>query len=162
MARTLPIILFALSAFVQCGGTRSLASRVPASNEIPTWTLEGAPVVVDSDTALYNQIDGAAPPYIDRGWVASVYATYQQEGNTVQVAVHDMGNPDNAQSLFNFELPISYVQIDNQANAVVSPSGSIAEAYAGQYVLEVSVDASSDTALDTSQSFVRAILKRCE
>jgi hypothetical protein len=73
-----------------------------------------------------------------------------------------MGSSANALALFNFDLPISRVQIDNQANAVVDPSGSMADAYVDQYVIEVLVDESSNSALDTAQRFVRAILKRCE
>jgi hypothetical protein len=162
MAKPIPIIIFVLSALTRCGGSPSLASRVPANNEIPAWTLAGRPQVANSDTELYNQIDGSALQYIDRGWVATVFATYQQGDDVVQVAIHDMGSSANALALFNFDLPISRVQIDNQANAVVDPSGSMADAYVGQYVIEVLVDESSNSALDTAQRFVRAILKRCE
>jgi hypothetical protein len=154
-----------LSALVGCGGTRPLASRLPANNEIGPWKLEGRPAVLDSNTDLYNQIDGGAPQYIDRGWVAGVYATYEQDVSLVQVAIHDMGNSDNAQTLFNFHLPVSRVEIDNLPNAVVDmglPNAYAAEAYAGQYDIEVSIDDRSDAALNDVQRFVRAILKRCE
>ena len=165
MTRPLPIIILVLSTLLECGGTRSLASRVPANNEIPTWTLDGAPVVVDSDTKLYNLIDGGAPKYIDRGWVASVYATYQQGANSVQVAVHDMGNSDNALALFNYELPVARVQVGTLSNAVVDmglASAYAAYAYVGEFVIEVSIDDRSDAALDTVQKFVLASIHRCE
>ena len=154
-----------LSASAGCGGTRSLASRLPANNEIDTWTLDGPPAVADSVADLYNQIDGGATKYTNRGWVASVYAIYQQDASLVQVAIHDMGNSDNAQSLFNFDLPVSRVQIDNLPNAVVDmglPNAYAAEAYAGQYDIEVSIDERSDAALNDVQRFVLATLKRCE
>jgi hypothetical protein len=140
-----------------------LAARLPANNEIDTWTLDGSPVVADSDTDLYSQIDGGAPKYIDRGWVGCVYAIYRQGANLVQVAIHDMGSSDNALALFNFDLPISRVQIDGLPNAVFDMGLYTAEAYAGQYVIEVSItDDGSDPSLDTVRRFVRAILKRCE
>ena len=142
-----------------------MASRLPANNEIDTWMLDGRPTEIVGDAALYNQIDGGAPKYIDRGWVASVYATYQEAMGTVQIAIHDMGNSDNALAIFNFDLPISRVQIDNLPNAVVDVSQATAyaaKAYAGQYYIEVSIDNRSDAALNDVQRFVLAILKRCE
>jgi hypothetical protein len=165
MPRQVPILLLVLSVLAGCGGARSLASRVPANHEIDTWTLDGSPTVADNDTELYNLIDGGAPKYIDRGWVGSVYATYQEGTNMVQVAIHDMGNSANAQALYNFDLPVSHVQIGNLLNAVVDlglPNAYAAEAYAGQYCIEISIDDRSDSALDTVQRFVLATLNRCE
>jgi hypothetical protein len=163
MTRPLPIVVLVLSALA-CGDTRSLASRVPADNEIPGWKLDGAPSVADSDTKLYNVIDGDAPKYIDRGWVASVYATYQGT-SLVQVAIHDMGSSDNALALYTYELPSSRVQIGDLPNAVVDtslPAAYSAFGHAGRYVIEVSIDDRSDSALDTVQRFVQASLQRCE
>jgi hypothetical protein len=160
----LTIATMVLAALAGCGGTPSPASRVPASNEVSGWTLAGWPTVVDNDTALYNQIDGGAPKYMDRGWKSSVYATYQQGDSIVEVAVHDMGTPDNAQSLFEFDLPVSRVQINNLPSAVVDlglPNAYAAEAVVGQYCIEVSIDDRSDAALDDVQRFVVATMNRC-
>jgi len=165
MLRRLPILFIVLSVLEGCGGTPSLASRVPSNHEIDTWSLVGSPTVADNDTELYKLIDGGAPKYIDRGWVGSVYATYQLGANLVQVAVHGMGSSANAQALYNFDLPISSAQIDNLPNAVVDlglPNAYAAEAYTGPYCIEVSIDDRSDSALDTVQEFVVATLNRCE
>jgi hypothetical protein len=147
------------------GPSLGLASRLPANYEIETSTLSGTPVVADNDTDLYNQIDGAAPKYIDRGWVRGVYATYQQGTTTIQVAIQDMGTADNAQAIFDFDLPVSRVQIGGLPNAVVDmglPNAYAAIAWAGQYYIEVSIDDRSDAALDSVQRFVVAIVGRCE
>lgn len=165
MANLIMVITIVLSALSGCGGSPSLASRLPANNEIDTWTLAGSPVVMNSDTDLYRQIDGGAPQYIDRGWIGGVYATYQQGATSLLVAIHDMGNSDNAESLFTFDLPVSRVQIDSLSNAVVDiglPSAYAAEAYADQYYIEVSIDDRSDAALDDVERFTRAVVKRCE
>jgi hypothetical protein len=146
----------------------SLVSRLPANNEIDTWMLDGPPAVVDTDTKLYNQIDGAAPKYIDRGWVGGAYASYHldTDDDSVQVAIHDMGNSDNAQSLFDFDLPASRVQIASLPDAAVVdlglPSAYAAEAYAGSYYIEVSIDDHSDAALEYAKRFTLAILNRCQ
>jgi hypothetical protein len=120
--------------------------------------------VADNDTALYILIDGGAPKYMDRGWKSSVYATYQQDGSNVQVAVHDMGTPANAQSLFEFEVPVSRLQIDNLPNAVVDlglPNAYAAEAVVGQFCIEICIDDRSGAALDYVQRFVVATMNRC-
>ena len=150
-------------------GTLSPLTMLPVTNEIGTWALSGTPTPVSNDTALYNQIDGGAPKYIDRGWVGSVYATYQQGGSSIQVAIHDMGNFENAKALYEYELPVSRLTIntlsDGTVNAVVDtslPAAYAAFAYVdkGQYVIEVSIDDRSDAALAYIKTFTMEILNR--
>jgi hypothetical protein len=154
-------------------GALSLQGRLPLSNEIGTWALSGTPTPISSDAALYNQIDGGAPKYIDRGWVASVYATYQQGGSSIQVAIHNMGTPDNAQAIFNFDLPVSRVVLNSEPdptnpsvkidNAVVDmglPDAYKANAFTGQYYIEVTITDRSDAALVFVKTFTLLILNR--
>jgi len=163
--RTILLATIVLSALEGCGGTPSLASRLPANNEIDTWRLSESPAVISSDTALYNQIDGGAPKYIDRGWLSCVYATFQQGAGSVYVAIHDMGSPDNAQSIFLIDLPPSRIQIDDLPSAVVDtglPGAYKANAYAGQYYIEISCDERSDAALAYIQRFAVVTMNRCD
>ena len=151
-------------------GNLSLQARLPASNEIGTWTLSGTPAMISTDTALYNQIDGAAPKYIQFNWVASVYATYQQGGSSIQVALHNMGTPEFAQAIFNYDLPVARQEIswaidsgNKTPNAVVDlglPAAYAAKAYTGQYYIEVSIDDRSDAALVYLKTFTLQILNR--
>jgi hypothetical protein len=142
-------------------GTLSPLTMLPVSNEIGTFALAGTPTVVSNDTALYNQIDGGAPKYIDRGWVSSVYATYQQGGTSVQVAIHNMGTDDNAYNLWTYEKPVSFITIDNNSAAVVDmglPAAYATFAYTKNYVIEVSITDRSDAALIYIQTFTMNIL----
>ena len=163
--RTILLATIMLSAVAGCeSGTPSLASRLPANNEIDTWRLSESPAVISSDTALYNQIDGGAAKYIDRGWLSCVYATYQQGNGSLYVAVHNMGSSDNAQWIFAVDLPPSRIQIDDLPSAVVDmglATGYAANAYAGQYYIEISIDERSASALDYIQRFVVATMNRC-
>ena len=148
-----------------CGASSGdpLLSRLPASNEISGWMMSSVPTVVRTDTALYNQIDGAAPKYVDRGWVASAYAVYLDGTSSVDVAIHDMGSATGAESLFQYELPISSIPIDGLSSAVVDmgqPNSYTSEAVTGQYCINVSISDRSDSALTTVEDFTRAILKR--
>jgi hypothetical protein len=115
-----------------------------------------------NDAALYNQIDGGAPKYIDRGWVSAVYALYRNSAGDVevQIAIHDMGKPENAQSLYASDLPISKVPIAGTNDGVIDtglPSAYSAEATKDRYVVTVSIGERSDSALDTVAKFVKAI-----
>lgn len=154
-------------------GNLSLQGRLPATNEVGTWALAGTPAMISTDTALYNQIDGAAPKYIDRGWTASVYATYQQGGSSVQVAIHNMATDQNAEAIYNFDLPVSRLEInripdptnpsETIANAVVDmglPTAYKAIAFDRQYYYEVSIDDRSDAALVYLKTFTLLILNR--
>jgi hypothetical protein len=154
-------------------GALSLQQRLPGSNEIGTWTLSGTPSLISTDTALYNQIDGAAPKYLQpSGWVASVYATYQQGGGSVQVAIHNMGSPERAEMLFNLDLPVSRIVLSytdpkdpggSRPNAVVDmglPTAYKAIAFVDQYYIEVNIDDHSDAALVYVKTFAMQVLNR--
>jgi hypothetical protein len=151
----------------------SLQSRLPASNEIGSWKLAEPPLLINTDTALYNQIDGAAPKYVDRGWVATLYATYQQGSSSIQVAIHDMGTPYGAVSMFNYDLPVSRIEINKIpdpsdpsaqiANAVIDmglAASYLAIAYDDRFYIEVNIDDRSDAALVYVKTFALKILKR--
>jgi hypothetical protein len=154
-------------------GALSLLARLPGSNEIGSWALSGTPSPINTDTALYNQIDGGAPKYIDRGWIASVYATYQQSGGSINVAIHNMGTKENAESIFNVDLPPSRIEISRIPDPA-NPSATIpnavvdltlataykANAFVDQFYIEVSIDDRSDAALVYVKTFTLQILNR--
>jgi hypothetical protein len=123
-------------------------------------------VLIDTDSELYNQIDGAAPKYIDRGWQASIYGQYLQGDSTVQVVVHDMGTPENAESLFSFDLPVSRIAISvvgDSPNAVVDtglPTAYRAIGFTDRYYVEATIDTRSDAALLSVKSFALAVVAR--
>lgn len=77
-----------------------------------SWKRSEPPLLVDTDTPLYGQVDGATPKYIDRGWLASLYAYDQQGGSTISVVLHDMGTPESAAAIFNLDLPVSRIAIN--------------------------------------------------
>jgi len=139
----------------------STAGMLPASKAVESWVRQSPPTMITSDTALYTQIDGAAPKYIDRGWVSSAYATYDQGGATMQVAIHDMGNSENAQAIFDYDLPVSRIGINEDSTAVVDMGLTTAyasKAHSGRYYIEVSIDEKSDAALASLKAFTLTIL----
>jgi hypothetical protein len=141
----------------------SPSAMLPASNEIGGWALTAAPALINTDMDLYGMIDGAAPKYIDHRWVRSAYATYQQAsgGSTLQVAVHDMGTAENANTLFDFDLPASRLALGPNAVLDMGLTVSyVARGWTGPYYVEVSLDDHSDAALVYVRTFVLNILNR--
>jgi hypothetical protein len=151
-------------------GTNGLSERsitpldmLPADNEVESWVRNGPPVSVDDDVDLYNMIDGGAPKYIDRGWLRSAYGAYSMGLEILQVAVHDMGSGQNAEEIFNYDLPVSRIEIQADLRAVVD-TGLLAayrsQAFAGQYYVEVTIDDRSDAALVSITAFTQGVLQR--
>ncbi|MFH0901874.1 MAG: hypothetical protein V2A73_14685, partial [Pseudomonadota bacterium] len=63
-------------------GVMSILDMLPAAREVGDWVHAGEARLIREESGLYQQIDGAAPKYIDRGWVRSVYAEYRQGSRT--------------------------------------------------------------------------------
>jgi hypothetical protein len=164
-------------ACATCGeNDRGAIAMLPANQEVGTWRLVQAPAVVTSESELYNLIDGGAPTYLERGWVSSTYGVYgnDSDSNTLQVAVHDMGTPENAETMFNVVLPparaeISYTSESDPAgrrvNAVVDlgmSSSYVIVAFSGRYTIEIYVDAKTDATLADATAFALATIKRAQ
>jgi hypothetical protein len=140
----------------------SMTGMLPADHEVEAWVQTDRPLVLKTDADLYNQIDGAGPAYLDRGWQGAVEATYGQAGQSLYVAIHDMGSADNAQAIFNYELPISGTTIPGLDGAVVSTGSTSCDgsAFVGRYYIQVNIDDGSDAAITSLEAFLRAIVDR--
>jgi hypothetical protein len=148
-----------------CGmtGSSSLLDTLPADNEVGTWVQTGGVQLITDQTGLYNRVDGAAPKYIDRGWVSSVYVNYSQGARTITVALHDMGNDANAQGIFNFAKPAAWQPINGLTNAVVDlglASAYAAYAYLDRFYIELNISEKDDAALTSIELFMNDILDR--
>lgn len=168
--------VFFMFALVGCGGTppteglgsASLASRLPGDG-LAGWKMVGNPVLADTDGVLYAQIDGAAPKYIDRGWVKSVYATYRKGNSNLEVAIHDMGNADNAASLYQLDLPVSNLPVhvlpDGEITGVIDtgvPTAYSGEAWVRHFVIETAIDERSDAALSDIDNFLLTTVEQLQ
>jgi len=152
-----------MSLGVCSSGPRTLVDRLPPNNEVGTWTRVSDIQLVTDLTEFYNRIDGAAPKYIDRGWVSSVYATYSDGTRTIQVAIHDMGSPAGAQSIFSFSMPAASQAIPGRDNAVLDLGLSTvyaAYAYVDRFYIQLNISDKSDAALNAIELFTNDILDR--
>ncbi len=144
-------------------GVLSVLDLLPADKEVGDWAKTGAAQLISEESGLYAQIDGAAPKYIDRGWVKSVYAEYRQGGRTLRVAIHDLGTEASALSLYDFDLPPAREPVEGHEGLVLDlglATAYAAKAHTGSYYLELSIDEKSDAAKASLQLFAIQILDR--
>jgi hypothetical protein len=146
-------------------GTLSVLDMLPADREVGDWQRAGEARVIAEETALYNQIDGAAPKYIDRGWTRSVYAEFKQGSRTIQVAIHDMASDSNSEAIFNYDLPAARQTIADRPNVILDMGLATAyatKAHTDRFYIELSIDDKSDAAKESLKLFTIQILDRKE
>ena len=144
-------------------GVLSLLDLLPADREVGDWTRSGEARMISDETSLYAQIDGAAPRYLDRGWVKSVFVEYRQGGRTVTVAIHDLGTDANARTLYDFDLPPARESVEGRPNVVLDlglATSYAVKAVLGTYYLELAIDEKSDAARQSIKLFALQILDR--
>ncbi|MBS1148998.1 MAG: hypothetical protein H6Q89_696 [Myxococcaceae bacterium] len=144
-------------------GVLSLLDLLPADREVGDWTRAGDVRLVSEESGLYAQIDGAAPRYLDRGWVKSVFGEYRQGGRTIQVSIHDLGTEANARALYDFDLPPAREAVDGQPTLVIDlglATAFAARAVLGSYYLELAIDEKSDAARQSLKLFAIQVLDR--
>ncbi len=82
----------------------SVEDLIIKDNEISGWRRSGEGWVASSETDLYGRIDGAAPPYVQHGFVEAAEQKYTgkvlQDTVTVELRAFDQGEASNAQALF--------------------------------------------------------------
>jgi len=141
---------------------RSILEMLPWDNELGNFTRDGQPAYVTDESGLYYQIDGAAPKYIDRGWVESVFVKYIQSSTGVEVNIHDMGTPENARDMFDYDRPVSYVVLWEEPDSVALldqslPSGYAVKMLMDRYYVELSIDEKSRSSEILIELFAKAI-----
>ncbi len=141
---------------------RSLLEMLPWDNELGTFVRSGTPVYVTDEGGLYAQIDGAAPKYIDRGWVESVFLDYSQGSTKVSVQIHDMGSPEQAIEMFDYDRPVSYQVLFEDEDSIALLDESLPSGYAvkmrmDRFYVELTIDEKSRSSEILVNLFAQAI-----
>jgi hypothetical protein len=121
--RILLFIVIALGS-IHCSKKNSTSPAIASvedliikDNEISGWRKSGEGWVASSQTELFTRIDGAAPAYIQNGFVESAEQSYsgvvKEDTVTVGLRVTDLGKDVNAKALFN--------ELANGINGMISP-----------------------------------------
>lgn len=144
-------------------GVISLLDLLPADNEVGAWARASEPTMVSEESGLYAQINGAAPKYIDRGWVRSVFVEYRQGSRNIQISIHDMGDPGQSKDIYDYDLPAARESVEDRDNIVLDLG--LATSYAikaneGSFYIELSIDEKSDPAKQSLKLFAIQVLDR--
>jgi len=105
------LFILAVLTSIQCSKKNTASPELSSvedliikDNEISGWRRAGEGWVVSSETDLYGKIDGAAPPYVQHGFVEAADQNYSgkvlQDTVTVELKVFDQAKAANAQALF--------------------------------------------------------------
>jgi hypothetical protein len=146
-------------------GVLSILDFLPADREVGTWARTGEARMISVDSGLYAQIDGAAPKYIDRGWVRSVYAEYRQGSRSIQVAVHDMGTETQARNIYGYDLPPAREAVAGYPDVVIDiglATSYAVKAVSKSFYFELSIDEKSDAGKESLKLFALEVLNRAE
>ena len=143
-------------------GGSSILEMLPRDNELGEFTRDGSPTYITDESGLYYKIDGAAPKYIDRGWMESVFMKYSESSTSVEVNIHDMDNTENAKDIFNYDQPVSYIALFEEPDAVALldqslPSGYAVKMVMDKYYVELSIDEKSRSSEILITLFAQAI-----
>jgi hypothetical protein len=104
---TLGLLLF--FTFCATEGTdtaqKDVVELLPLSNEISGWTRSGDMQVAETESELYDLIDGEGQVFIDNGFVKCAFQDYQGDvsGETVtlEADIFDMDNSTNAENVYD-------------------------------------------------------------
>ncbi|MBI5508434.1 MAG: hypothetical protein HY903_06760 [Deltaproteobacteria bacterium] len=146
-------------------GVISLLDLLPADNEVGAWVRAAEPTIISEESGLYAQIDGAAPKYIDRGWVRSVYVEYRQGSRSLQLAIHDMGTAAQAEDLYGYDLPAAREPIPEHDNMILDvglATSYAVKAHQDGFYVELSIDEKSDAAKQSLKLFAIQVIDRGE
>ncbi len=140
----------------------SILEMLPWDKEIGGFARSSSPVYVSDETGLYKKIDGGAPKYLDRGWMESVFQDYVQGSTSLSIQINDMGSAENAQEIFDYDKPISYVVLWDEPDTTAVLDESLASRYAvkmrmGKYYVEISIDEKSKSAEILIDLFAQAV-----
>jgi hypothetical protein len=171
-ARALVLALATLAA--GCGGRESptadpgapsvdarfagLYALLPPDGAIGDWTLDAAPTLADNEADFERLVDGAAPRYIDRGWVGSLLARYRQGSAVIEITAHDMQTEINAQANFSYDRPAYCEALRASANLETQVSGFETRSHVARYYLEIVIHDGSDAAKEALKLFTFYVL----
>lgn len=163
LAPFLCAVLGCLTASCSSSSGNPMIAMVPIDREVEAWVRTGPLVRLDTVNDFYNLIDGAAQVYVDHGWVASVYATFDQSPVTLAFSVHDMGSDANAKSFYDYYRPVAAEPLAGFDNAVVdigSNTSYAGLALADHYIVQVVIGEHSDAVHTSIQKFLSKVLER--
>jgi hypothetical protein len=141
-------------------------------NEISGWTRSGAGWVANNDQELFGPIDGAAPKYIQNGFVEGAGQDYaghvRQDAATVGLRVFDMGQASNALAVFTM-IRDEMTSTENWPSAALDTAcverSAVSQTLIGirsRYFISVSIESGLSEALEVAKMFASNVGMKIE
>ena len=123
-------------------GMVSLTDLLPRDGNIGQIKRSGQARWAKDEKGLFDEIDGGAEQYINRGWQQTLSQDYEWGNAGVSLRIHDMGEAKNAQAiLLNRKLPDAKLVPNMQGVYLEKQSASLSiKMVHGRYFIEVSID----------------------
>jgi hypothetical protein len=142
-------------------GAYSILDLLPKDNEISGWKRDGPYRYARDEQGLYDEINGGAQQYIDRGWQKGLFQDYTDGKINLKILIHDMGDPKSAQAIFDYIQFIAPRQIENRDWMILDEG--LASSYQikmviDQYYIEILIEDKGDRAKGYIIAFGESIL----
>jgi len=164
------LLLIMVLASVQCSKKNTTGPEIASvedliikDNEISGWRRSGEGWVASSESDLYGRIDGAAPPYVQHGFVEAADQNYSgkvlQDTVTVGLRVFDQADTSNARALFGelsaLMLTPETWQTDKFQNAKIERTQLAIRivAWKSKYYVSLSITSNLNEALEVLKTF---------
>jgi hypothetical protein len=170
------IVFLAVSACSKKSSTGSTINTVEdlllKNNEISGWSQSGSGWVANNDQELFTPMDGAAPGYIQNGFMEGAGQDYaghvKQDTATVVLRVFDMGQASNAMAIFTLE-KIEMTNTENWSTVALDTTcverSTISQSIIGTksgYFITVSISSGLSEALEVAKMFAANVGTKIE
>jgi|GEM_PF-731704 len=158
-----------ISLFILFGTayTQNVEDLLPEDNEIPGWVKDGPPQTAETPDELFGLINGAAPVYIENGFVECIFQSYtgdiMGQPTSLQARVFDQGTADNAANLYDAletGLETDWTGAGSEARInYLLPFNFTLEFWRNRFYVHLNINREADslTALQTIQAFAVAM-----
>jgi len=123
-------------------GAASLTLMLPKDGDIGQIKRSGQARWAKDERGLFDEIDGGAEQYINRGWVKTLSQDLEWGSAGITLRIHDMGEEKNARAIFLARKLPDAKPIPGLTNWVIEKqAASISvKGHSGKYFIEISID----------------------
>jgi hypothetical protein len=126
-------------------GAVSMTNMLPKDGDIGQLKRSGQARWARDEQGLFDEIDGGAEQYINRGWTKTLSQDYEWGSAGIILRIHDMGDEKNATSIFLArKLPDAKQVPGLEGWFIEKQTASLSvKGVRGQYYIEISIDQAS-------------------
>ncbi len=168
--RTMLMIILSISLVfyspIALSGEISIVDLLPTNEQFEGWAREGDYIKCEDPDCLMNQIDGAAPFYVDHGAKVVLFQDYQHSPSNMWLTleIYQMGSKEQAETLF-VDAPIANpTPIEKLGDGARKDEKLIGvyllEFWQDEFFIRIAIDSKEDEAKEAVILFAESISQR--